>query len=366
MSGPLGLKDAEFWDDPRRTEDDVHERLLEQEFLGVVIDAPARVPLGARASLPVCGVRSTTFRENLSLSIPGAAVATASCLETREVRAGMAFVQKTPATLPSEGTPPDDPGEGVTIANFETDLRARLGLPWRPATWVVTFLVRDRATNRVTVKLEAGGRAGFTDPAVAALAAAQRRPRYPQPVWPRPQPGKALPSFRPRPDSPPVPEAPGIALEVERLVRETDDAQVVLRGSFRLPLLEREVVKPADPADAAALERLDEDARDEALRDGLAWQDPGDAEATAVVPITIVSTGADRAAPLVLPLQVPVHEPVDPTADAPEVTGHFALDLLAQPGGERLRGQTSFIYALSGAALAGPATVALVDPRLVP
>lgn len=366
MTGPLGLKDAEFWDDPRRTEDEVHERLLAQEFLGVVIDAPARVPLGARDTLPVCGVRATTFAENLTLSIPAAAVATASCLETHEVRAGMAFVRKTPASIGAPLPVPDDPGEGVTIGNFETDLRARLGIPWRPATWIVTFLVRERVTNRVTVKLAAGKGGGFADPAVAALLAAKRRPRYPQPIWPLPVPGKALPSYRLRPDSPAVPEAPGIALAVERLVREAADAQVVLRGSFRLPLLEREVVKPADPADAAALEGLDDDARDEALKDGLAWQEPGDAEATAVVPITIVATGAERAAPLVLTLQVPVFEPIDPTADAPEVTGHFALDLLSQPGGERLRGQTSFIYALCGQALAGPATVALVDPRLVP
>ncbi len=366
MTGPLGLEDAEFWDDPRRTEDEVHERLLEQEFLGVVIDAPTRGPLAARASLPVCGVRATTFRENLSLSIPAVAVATASCLETREVRAGMAFARKDPARGGAPLPVPDDPGEGVTIGNFETDLRARLGLPWRPGTWVVTFLVRERLTNRVTVKLEAGRGGGFTDPAVAALLTAQRRPRYPQPVAPALVPGRALPSYRPRPDSPPVPEAPGIALEVERLVKETGDAQVVLRGSFRLPAVEREVVKPADPADAVALERLDEDARAEALRDGLAWQDPGDAEATAVVAITLVSTGAERAAPFVLPMQVPVYEPIDPTADEVEVTGHFALDLLAQPGAERLRGQTSFIYALCGQALAGPATVALVDPRAVP
>lgn len=367
MSGPLGLKDADFWDDPRRTEDEVHERLLEQGFLGVVIDAPARVPLAARDTLPVCGVRVTTFAENRTLSIPAATVATASCLETHAVRAGMAFEQKPLAPRPRRDGGPDGPVEGVTIANFETDLRARLRIPWRPGTWLVTFLVRDRTTNRVTVKLEqGGGGGGFTDPAVAAVLAARRRPRYPQPVWPRPEPGKPLPSYAPRPDSPPVPDAPGIALAVERLVRDTGDAQVVLRGSFRLPLLERELVKPADPADQAALEALEDDARAAALADGMAWQDPGDPEAAAVVPITVVATGALRAAPLVLHLQVPVRHPIDPTADAPEGTGHFALDLLALPGGERLRGQTSFIYALSGEALAGPATVALVDPRIVP
>lgn len=363
MPGPLGLTDVEFWDDPRRTEDEVQDRLLDEGFLGVVIDAPARVPLAKRQTLPVCGVRATTLRENRDLSIPRATVAAASCLETHDVRAGPAFAQKERLGAPPVGD--DDPGEGVTIGNFETDLRARLGVPWQAGTWVVTFLVRERASNRVMVKLEAGGGGGFVDPAAAALLAARRRPRYPQPIGPRAAPGQPLPAYRARPDSPPVPDAPGIALAVERLVKDGEDAQVVVRGSFRLPALEREVVKPADPADAAALEALDEAARAQALRDGVAWQDPGDAAATAVIPITVVVTGVERAGPLVVRLQAPSFDPVDPTADVALVTGHFALDLLAQRGGELLRDQTSFIYALCGEALAGPATVAVVDPRLV-
>lgn len=363
MPGPLGLKDAEFWDDPRRTEDEVQDRLLDEGFLGVVIDAPSRVPLARREDLPVCGVRATTLRENRGLSIPAATVATASCLETHEVRADLAFLQKSRLEAPAASD--DDPGEGVTIGNFETDLRKRLGVPWRPGTWVVTLLVRERASNRVTIKLEGAGGGAFKDPAAAAVLAAQRRPRYPQPISPAPAPGEPLPSFRARPDSPPVPEQPGLALLVERLVRDGDDAQVILRGSFRLPALERELVKPADPADAAALEPLDPAARAQALREGAAWQDPGDAEATAVLPITIVATGVDRAGPLVVRLQAPSYDQVDPTADVALVTGHFALDLLMQRGGELLRDQTSFIYALCGEALAGPATVAVVDPRLV-
>lgn len=365
MPGPLGLADADFWDAPRRTEDDVHARLIAEDFRGVVIDAPARVPLGRRATLPLSGVHVATVREGQTLSLDEAAVATAARLETHEVRAGLAFPQKDLA--PAAGLDDDDdPGDALTLVSFEADLRAQLGVPWQPGTWLLTLLVRDQATNRVTVKLEAGGAGGFKDPAVAALMAGQRRPRYPQPVWPRQRPGKALPTYRARPDSPPVPGAPGIALSVGRLLRGSDDAQVVLRGSFRLPVLEREVVKPADPTDAAALERLDEQARADALREGLAWQDPGDPDAAAVVSITLVSTGASRAGPLVLHLQVPTYEPIDPTADAPEAVGHFALDLLAQPGGERLRDQTSFIYALCGPVLAGPATVAVVDPRLLP
>ncbi len=361
MAGPLGLGDADHWDAPRRTEDAVQSRLLKERFRGVVIDAPPRVPLARRESLPVCGVEVTSSEEELS--IPAATIATAVCLETHEVRAGRAFLQKTLFDVPA--APDKKLARTAQALNFETDLRKRLGLPWRAGTWVVTFLVRERASNRATIKLEAAGSGGFKDPAAAALLATQRRPRYPQPISPSlPKKGE-LPSYRAREDSPPIPDAPGIALLVERLVTYDDDSQVILRGSFRLPALEREVVKPADPADAAALEKLAPAARADALREGLAWQDPGDAEATAVVPITIVATGVERPGPIVVHLQVPSYDPVDPTADVAVVTGHFAVDLLSVRGGEQVRGQTSFIYALCGDALAGPATVAVVDPRLV-
>ncbi|MCO5165342.1 MAG: hypothetical protein M9894_03115 [Planctomycetes bacterium] len=365
MPGPLGLAEADLWGDPRAREDVVIDRLIDEGFLGVAVEAPARVTLGARATLPLVGVEAAPLSGAGGWApVRLAAVACASALETREVRAALAVppADAGPPSFPPEGDLPAL--EGAQYEMFEVDLRERLRLPWRPGTWVVGLLVREQVTNRVTVTL-APGAPGFVDPAVAALLSARPRPRYPQPVWPRPAPGKPLPAYAPRPDSPPVPEAPGIALAVERLVMDTDDAQVVVRGSFRLGVLEREVVRPGDPADAALLETLAEDARAEALRDGLAWQDPGDPEATAVVPITLVVTGAERPAPLVVRLQVPVRQPIDPTADAPEAMGHFALDLLAVEGGERLRGQTSFIYALCGDVLAGPAAVAVVDPRVV-
>lgn len=365
MPGPLGLAEADLWGDPRAREDVIIDRLIDEGFLGVVVEAPARVALGARATLPLVGVEAAPLSGAGGWApVRLAAVACASALETREVRAALAFAPADagPPSFPPEADPPALVGAQYEM--FEVDLRARLRLPWRPGTWVVGLLVREQATNRVAVRLEAGA-PGFVDPAVAALLGAKRRPRYPQPVWPRPAPGTPLPSYRPRPDSPPLPEGRSIALAVERLVRDVDDAQVVVRGSFRLPVLEREVVKPADPADAALVEAMDERARAELLADGAAWQDPGDPEATAVLPITLVATGAERPAPLVVRLQVPVHAPIDPTADAPEATGHFALDLLKVDGGERLRGQTSFIYALCGEVLAGPAAVAVVDPRVI-
>lgn len=359
--GPLGMKDEAFWEDPHGEDEAVQTRLIDDGFQGLLVDAPARLPIARRQTLPLVGVHAVSLRETHTLDLRRAAIAVAVKLETNEVWADLAFE---PRDRPPEGAgliapdpPLEDVPEGCTLVSFDADLRARLRLPWEPGTLLVGLIVRERTSNRVTTKLESAPPA-FRDPAVAAFKATHERALYPQPIWPQAVPGRPLPSYRARKDSPPVPEAVGIALAVERLIPERPGADVLLRGSFRLPVLERERVKPREGAPVS------DDPR--ARRAGEVWQDPGDPDATAVIPITIVATGARRPAPLVLRLQVPSHDPIDPAAKAPVVTGHFAVELRGQGGGDELAAQTSFIYALSGQVLAGPAVVALVDPQEVP
>ena len=54
------------------------------------------------------------------------------------------------------------------------------------------------------------------------------------------------------------------------------------------------------------------------------WQDVGDPDATAVLPITLVATGVTRPEPLVARLHVPIYTPIPDAAAPPaEVTGHL-------------------------------------------
>jgi hypothetical protein len=115
------------------------------------------------------------------------------------------------------------------------------------------------------------------------------------------------------------------------------DARAVLSGSFRLPLLPREITAPPPPSLPYA----------------------------AVRGVTIVMTSADMAGPLVLPLAIPIAGPLETSSDGPVGVGYFALDLLQLPAMWR-RPRTHFFYAFSGAHAAGPAIMAFVTPDMLP
>jgi len=80
---------------------------------------------------------------------------------------------------------------------------------------------------------------------------------------------------------------------------------------------------------------------------------------TAIVPITLVLTGSDRPAPVVLPLKLPSYDPVDRNADSAIVSGYFAIDLCKLSDIAAIE-QTVFIYAFSGEVMVGPVPIALV------
>jgi hypothetical protein len=123
-------------------------------------------------------------------------------------------------------------------------------------------------------------------------------------------------------------------------------ARSVLRASFRLPLQRHQIIPPTD------------------LREGLRARTGSTQPPTAVVALGLLVVGADVPSPTVLPLRVPVWDPIgDPPPST--VTGHFAIDLLQQDGIPRV-GQTYFVFAFNGEHMAGPVSMALVDPLMLP
>jgi hypothetical protein len=129
-------------------------------------------------------------------------------------------------------------------------------------------------------------------------------------------------------DSPALPpgKEPALALFVPK--RATGGLPI--KGSFRLPVRPRHLVRPT--IEGAPL-------------------DVGDPLARAVLPLTIVVTGERVPGPWLVPLRVAAHQAPGPDG---LVVGHFALDLLAD-GGLRVRTRQRYIlYALAGEAFAGP------------
>jgi hypothetical protein len=158
-------------------------------------------------------------------------------------------------------------------------------------------------------------------------------------VWPA-LPGKELPYYRRLPESPEVPAESGIALTIERVISLKPESRVILRGSFRLPVSDRDVVPAAE-------------------REGEYEYDLGYLRPTAVVPITIVAAGSDLLGPVQFNLRVPSYSEIDRSASERTANGFFTIDLF-QLEDMPHEPQTYFFYAFSGESFTGPALSALV------
>ncbi len=333
LSGLLQLDDAEFWSAPFRTRDETQRRLSREGFLGVAIDAPERVPLDGRQTIPVVGWDVATFRQAQKLCFEDFALVTAVSQDDGYVYTGRLYDPRVRDTRQAAAEA-EDPGEGKSYRAFTFDLNERVGIGLRPDACVVTMIVQDQVSNRVTTTLCAP-QLSWVDPAVKAYLAERRgeepdaSERFPEAVSP-PASGE-LPSYARLAMTPPVPKAPG--LELAGPARASRSGACPIYGSFSLPVAEalRVRERPEQPE----------------------WN-VGDDKAVAVIPVTLVMTGGRVPGPYVARLQVPVYGAID--GDSP-ARGQFAVDLCQVMGG--LGAQKYFVYAFSGSAFCGPFTMEL-------
>ena len=344
--GDLGFPDARFWeelgDDEGRLADDFGERA----FDGLLLDGPRQVRLASRADLPLVGVRASTIRDNILISLQRRLVVVASALESGEVRAATAFRINDDVRRPR--TPKDEARipQGRTVKVFRLLVNERIDdLPWRPGILQSHVLLYDQRSNPVTTTLLGDD---VQDPAVRDFLAAQGQALFPPAVWPpvgAPRVnGDGRHPYRARPDSPPAPERAGIALAVERVVVKRAGASCILRGSFALPVLERDAVRPA-PAPPAE-----------------GWVDVGDPDAKAVLPVTVLLTGDTVADPITLALRVPAYGAAEPGSLA---VGHFAVDLFQLAPGA-IEAQSYAVWAIARGVISQPALVGVVTEDMLP
>lgn len=323
MAGPFGLDDADFWERPYRTKDAVQQRLAKEGATGVFIDAPARVPLDGRTSLPIVGCFVVSLRDARTLSFDKNAVVASVHLDDGRTHVDLVAPPRVrDPSAPRPAPDDEDPGEGRVYSMFKLDAHARLpDLPWEKGKIVTTVLLRGQRSERVTSELVAPPPRGFVDPVVAeAVAAAPPRERAPHPV--QPKPAGELPTYRRDARSPAPPAQAGLSLIALRKVPAS--GQLIVRGTFALPLLEHQVV-----------------------------QDPqvNDPDARAVVPVDLVLLGEETPGPFVIHLGVPIHEL---PAEGKPARGYFGLDLLKQPAMSHRKKQRYWLWAFSGEALWGP------------
>jgi hypothetical protein len=335
---PIDFPDADYWEKLDDIPGQVSGQFLDRRDAGVAIGAPARVPIALRKTLPVVTVRFCETREDWAVPFDRHALLTAINLDENRVHAGYAGDQE--AELPD--VDPAEAPTGRSSSAGSLDARERLDLPWRAGTYLLTLILREQVSNRVRVELGETAQA-FEDEEVAKFLAAKQAKLAPPAV--SPPPGELFPTYQKRDDSPPIPDKLGIKLVADRVVVLRPDASCVLRGAFRLAPRPREVVKPAPSPGPAAPQ--------------------AGPQATAIIGITLLITGAKIPVASLLRLNVPSYDPIPAGAETAPVTGYFTLDLIAL-GALGKTPQTSFIYAFSGEVLEGPVPAALISEDMLP
>lgn len=352
--GPLKLDDDEFWgEDFRRTTPEVKAELLTRDpAKALLIDAPETVPVDRRSSFPLLGYHMRSARDDRSVSLGRSGIVAALDLSTNALHVDMLLDRgKTRAPDPEERPPA--PAWLTHINMFQADLRETLKLPWQPGRYRVAVLLRELLSNQVEVEL--ARESGFDDPAVQAFLESERgrAATSPQPVHP-PHPAQGderseaerFPRYQGSEAAPPVPEAPGIVLQGERVQQLGASSCCMIRGSFRLPLLPRELVRP-DPVTGAPPK-------------------VGDPAAQAVVPITVLATGSVTHGPFVFSLQIPAYDVEHGEQGMPpQAAGQFELDLFQLTPPLPVRPQTYFLTAFNGRFAQGPLPMAFVSADML-
>lgn len=379
----FGLSGDDYWREPWKNSEALHNKYVLEDKFGLYIDAPGEVDPTVRKSLPVPFFYVAQLREAYKVDLETMVKVVASRVEDRTLKIANALTPKDKrAKEPKVGKDSTDP----TSEKEVLDLQAQLKLLGEKGTYHVLVLLRDQMSNVVVTRV-VQRKIINEDPEVVKFLEIHRRPLpVPPPLppsvellWTPEAAGSMMPPKAPD-GSPDMPAEPGIALSVERVVLKRLGATAVLKGAFRLKVLKRELVPPELPPDyqppvagpaQVPLSPLPGQPASLAAPDSA---DPaallvrpiyGVPRPSAILPITLVILGYVDVAPTVIRLNVPTYDNLDPAAPEMVATGHFALDLLANPN-IRLTPQTFAIYAFCGEIIAGPQLMATVTEAMLP
>lgn len=290
----------------------------------------------------VRGIVPATLREHMECPCAFTTSVVAINLETNALVACRAFPARDgmapPPTdyydpLPDEEL---DPGPGRVEHAFEVDVFEDLEIPRWPGTYNVHVLVRERRSEAFRIAVGFSDR--MSDAAVTWYIGDQQRKIEALPVWP---PARVpFPAYGERVELP-VPELPGIVLDVPPVVPYAPGKRAVLRGAFRVPLQPQDRVRPS--GEGGFIKRA--------------------IGPKAVVPINVVLAADDRVSLVPIPLAVPTSTLVD---EGPQVfaLGQFAVDLFEFEGMWR-EPQPVHIHAFSGGLSSAPRTIRILDESAV-
>jgi hypothetical protein len=329
---PFNLQGDEYWTKPFKNDRDLAERTIFKDQTGFFIDGPPEVDLTVHDTIPVPIYTCFTQKEAFALPLARYAVVLAMRLENRQSFIGFAAPRDKPLPRTPPGTRASE--TAMVTGNMVLDLKPHLDRGDASGTYDVVVFLREHVSNRVRIAVKKTG--GYADPEVAKFIAQQPLPA-PEPVFPAPSAGAPLPSYRRGKTSPELPGSPGVVISAPRVTMVREGTQVDVSGSFRIPVLKRE----------------------------LTGASPGNDSPTAIIPITLIAFGTDDNdfGPFFLRMRVPTYDTLAPTD--PVGTGFFAVNLLDFAGVPR-KAATYFVYAFAGEWMSGPIAIGLATPDMLP
>jgi hypothetical protein len=328
----LGLKDDEYWTDPWKNLAAVSWDRVDRDVAGILLDVPAVIPLDQRESLPALVYHSAPTEELWRAPFLDHGIVTAVRIEDDAFFAAKAMAQSGPD---AEKGP--QPSQGFAGEEYGFDLRETLGMEWEPGTLWVTALLRDRASERIRVRMGSSPSA-YQDPEVRKFLEAERA-KLPQraPMIPR----EIRMDSAAAPFTPPAGETTGIRMKVGRVIVAQARAEGRLDVGYRLPIRATDVSQ--EP---------------KALIKGLP-------PVTAVVALSLLVIGSEKGVVIPIRMLLPSFDAVETEGELKIAKGSFTMDLFKIPSIVE-NPQTFFIYAFSGALMAGAATVGVVAEDALP
>jgi hypothetical protein len=334
----LGLTPDEYWSNPWKNLDSLAADKLMSGERGIYIDAPATLIPGARRTAPLltvyCDSRETMvfspFKLNSSVVVMR--------LIDNDLRVRKAFTQDEPPTPPT-----NPPSPGMAAREYTIDLLATNTLREDdPGEHIAMVILRDMPSNRVYIRMERAG-STFNDPEVEKFIA-ERRAKLPASDISPPE-GDAA-TFGDGTGCPPIPEKPGIALNIDRVIVR-DEGRAIVRGSFRLPLLPADVISSPAKLPKGLTKKI------------------GRPAPTGVAKIWLVAFPAAGGGPRKIAIHAPTFTKVEGLPDEPSATGFFHINLLADDD-LSLDPDTYFLYAFSNIHMTGPHPMAIVAEAALP
>ncbi len=321
----LNLDEDEFFSADQSVLSPREEQLLDQEYLGVAVNAPRKIEIGSRDKLPLIMAVQFSGDRDWDMPLRDNCVLVGTNLRDGTVRFAKAFVSekelRSRSSLEKEPKGPKPSGLALDAAQLsELDVKGRLHIKWETGIWALGVIYYDWPSNTVVVELW-GDEKPTPSPAMS--------------VSPEPDPRGAafLPCFLPTAKTPKSPES-GLTFTGEFKV-EDEKQQLNIFGSFAVRI--RDFHLPAQK-----LVHQFHDGRQQNV--------------AAVVPVTLAVLGLDWAVPIQFDWAVPVYG--EPLAVGMPASGCFAINAFASGHNTQTLSPGKYVcYLIMDGRIFGPKTL---------